>query len=233
MRAFLSVIILSAAALAQQPGELQDAKPAPPPQSQAQTEPVPAGMIAIPAGTEIPLKLAQAITTKNAKVGDPVYAETAFPFTINDRVVIPAGTYVQGRISEVRRPGRVKGRAELLMHFTSMIYRSGYTVMLPGGVENMPGAEKQDVKDSEGTVRQAGNKGEDVKTVGKVAATGAGLGGIAGRSVKGVGVGGAAGAAAGLGWVLLTRGPDMTLPAGTSVQMVIQRQMMVKASKID
>lgn len=234
MRIFVSVMILSAVALAQQPGEQQDAKPAGPAQPQVQLEaPVPPGMIAIPAGTEIPLKLAQAITTKNAKVGDPVYAETAFPFTINDRVVIPAGTYVQGRISDVRRPGRVKGRAELLMHFTSMIYRSGYTVMLPGGVENMPGADKQDVKDSEGTIRQAGNKGEDVKTVGKVAAAGAGIGGVAGRDLKGVGVGGLGGAAAGLGWVLLTRGPDMTLPVGTSVQMVIQRQMMVKASKID
>src|SRR5689334_13273078 len=119
MRFFLSVIILSAAALAQQPGELQDAKPSQSAQQQAQPAPVaPPGMVVIPAGTEIPLKLAQAITTKNAKVGDPVYAETAFPFTINDRVVIPAGTYVQGRISDVRRPGRVKGRAELLMHFT-------------------------------------------------------------------------------------------------------------------
>src|ERR1051326_1520945 len=234
MRVLLTLIVLSTVALAQQPGELPDAKPATAAQPLAEQEPAAQpGMIVIPAGTEIPLRLAQAITTKNARVGDPVYAETAFPFTINDHVVIPAGTYVQGRISEVRRAGRVKGRAELLMHFTSMIYRSGYTVMLPGGVENMPGAEKQDVKDSEGTVRQAGNKGEDVKTVGKVAAAGAGIGGVAGRDLKGVGVGGLGGAAAGLGWVLLTRGPDMTLPAGTSVQMVIQRNMQVKASRID
>jgi hypothetical protein len=233
MRSILVIIILSAAAVAQQPGELPDAKPAQPVQQAAVEPSVPPGMVVIPAGTEIPLKLAQAITTKNAKIGDPVYAETAFPFTVNDKVVIPAGTYVQGRISEVRRPGRVKGRAELLMHFTSMIYRSGYTVMLPGGVENMPGADKQDIKDKEGTIRQDGNKTEDLKTVGKVAGAGAGLGGIAGRDMKGVGIGGLAGAAAGLGYVLLSRGPDMTLPVGTSVQMVIQRNMTVKASKID
>ena len=234
MRLLLTVIVLSAVALAQQPGELQDAKPAPPAQQKAEQEQLEQpGLLVIPAGTEIPLKLAQAITTKNAKVGDPVYAVTAFPYTVNDRVVIPAGTYVQGRISEVRRPGRVKGRAEMLMYFTTLIYRSGYTVMLPGGVENMPGAEQQDVKDKEGTIRQGGNKTEDIKTVGKVAAAGAGVGGIAGRNIKGVGIGGAAGAAAGLGWVLLTRGPDMTLPVGTSVQMVIQRSMTVKASKID
>jgi type IV secretion system protein VirB10 len=233
MRLFLGIFLMTGAAFAQQPGELQDAKPAAQPQVQAEATATPAGMLTIPAGTEIPLKLAQAITTKNARVGDPVYAETAFPFTVNDRVVIPAGTYVQGRISDVRRPGRVKGRAELLMHFTTMIYRSGYTVMLPGAVQNMPGADKQDVKDQEGTIRQGGNKTEDVKTVGKVAGAGAGLGGLAGRDMKGVGVGGLAGAAAGLGYVLLSRGPDMTLPVGTSVQMVIQRPLTVKAAKID
>ena len=232
MRRLLPILFLSAVAFAQQPGELTDRTGAAQRPAEAAPAPEP-GTIVVPAGTEIPLKLSQAITTKNAKIGDPVYAETAFPYTLNDRVVIPAGTYVQGRISEVRRPGRVKGRAELLMHFTTLIFRSGYTVMLPGAVENMPGAENQDVKDKEGTVRQGGNKAEDVKTVGKVAGAGAGLGGLAGRSMKGVGVGGAAGAAAGLGWVLLTRGPDMTLPAGTSVQMVIQRPLTLKSTKID
>ena len=233
MRKVVAILILSVAALAQQPGELPDHKATAPVQQQDEVATAPPGTVIIPAGTEIPLRLSQAITTKNAKVGDPVYAETAFPYTLNDHVVIPAGTYVQGRISEVQRPGRVKGRAQLLMHFTTLIYRNGYTVMLPGAVENMPGAESQDVKDKEGTVRQAGNKAGDAQTVGKVAGAGAGLGGLGARSMKGVGIGGAAGAAAGLGWVLLTRGPDMTLPAGTSVQMVIQRPLALKAAKLD
>jgi type IV secretion system protein VirB10 len=89
--------------------------------------------ITIPAGTRIPLGLKQAISTKNAREGDPVYAETTFPFVMNDRVVVPAGTYIQGKITHVERAGRMKGRAEILMHFTSMIFPSGYTVMLPGG----------------------------------------------------------------------------------------------------
>ena len=112
----------------------------------------------IPAGTKVPLALKQAISTKSAKEGDPVYAETTFPFVVDNRIIIPAGTYVQGRISHVQRPGRVKGRAELLMHFTSMIYPSGYTVVLPGSVDNMPGADKTSMKDSEGTIRQDGQK---------------------------------------------------------------------------
>ncbi|MHB8217746.1 MAG: TraB/TrbI/VirB10 family type IV secretion system protein [Candidatus Sulfotelmatobacter sp.] len=95
-------------------------------------------VVTIPAGTKIPLSLAQAISTKNAREGDAVYATTAFPFVVNERVIIPAGSYIQGKISHVERGGRMKGRAEILMHFTSMIYPSGYTVMLPGSVENTP-----------------------------------------------------------------------------------------------
>src|SRR5258708_31018479 len=111
-------------------------------------------MLTIPAGTRVPLSLKQAISTKTAKDGDPVYAETAFPFVVNDRVVIPAGTYIQGKIERVQRGGHVKGRAELLIHFTSMIYPSGYTVMLGGSVENTPGAEQTTMKAQEGASRQ-------------------------------------------------------------------------------
>jgi type IV secretion system protein VirB10 len=190
------------------------------------------GKITIPSGTQIPLALKQAISTKNAKVGDAVYAETNFPITLNDRVVIPAGTYVQGRISEVRRAGRVKGRAELLMHFTTIVYPSGYTAMLPGAVENLPGAEKQEVKGQEGTVRQDSEKGKDAGTIAQTAGAGAAIGALSGNGGKGAGIGGAAGAAVGLGWALLTRGSDVTLPVGTSVQMVLQRPLVLEEAKL-
>src|SRR5260370_6053264 len=106
------------------------------------------------AGTRVPLALKQAISTKTAKDGDPVYAETAFPFVVNDRVVIPAGTYIQGKIERVQRGGHVKGRAELLIHFTSMIYPRGYTVMLGGSGENKAGAQKSTMQDKGVAIRQ-------------------------------------------------------------------------------
>ena len=130
----------------------------------AQSEPRRANQLTIPSGTKVPLALKQAVSTKNAREGDAVYAVTTFPVVINDRIVIPAGTYVQGRISSVKRGGRVKGRAEVLMHFSTLIYPSGYTVVLPGAVENVPGAEKTSMKDEEGTIRQdsqTGRKSED------------------------------------------------------------------------
>ena len=98
--------------------------------------------LTIPSGTKVPLALKQSISTKNAREGDAVYAVTTFPVVFNDRIIIPAGTYVQGRISNVKRGGRVKGRAEVLMHFSTLIYPSGYTVVLPGAVENVPGSRE-------------------------------------------------------------------------------------------
>src|SRR5580658_428599 len=188
-------------------------------------------MLVIPAGTTVPLSLKQAISTKNAKDGDPVYAETAFPFVVNERIVIPAGTYIQGKIERVQRGGHVKGRAELLVHFTSMIYPNGYTVMLGGSVENAPGADKTSMKDSEGTIRQDSDAGTKIKTAATTAATGATIGGVT-SGLKGAGIGAAAGGAAGLAIGMLSRGADVRLEAGTSIQMEIQREVTVDASRI-
>jgi hypothetical protein len=188
-------------------------------------------LLTIPAGTSIPLSLKQAISTKSAKNGDPVYAETAFPFVLNERVVIPAGTYIQGRIERVQRGGHVKGRAEVLIHFTSMIYPSGYTVMLGGSIENTPGAEKTSMKDSEGTIRQDSDAGKKAATAAGTAATGATIGGVT-NGLKGAGIGAAAGGAAGLAIGMLSRGADVRLEAGTSIQMEIQREVTIDPSRI-
>src|SRR5205809_3129869 len=152
MRTIFMVFLLATLAAAQQTATLRPSAP--------DTASAASKSLTIPAGTKVPLVLKQALSTKNARDGDPVYAQTTFPVVMNDRVVIPAGTYVQGKISNVKRAGRLKGRAEVLMHFTTLIYPSGYTVMLPGALENVPGAEKTSMKDEEGTVRQDSQAGE-------------------------------------------------------------------------
>lgn len=191
--------------------------------------------VVIPAGARIPLLLKQAISTKNAREGDSVYAQTAFPFVVDNRVLVPAGTYIQGKISRVERGGRIKGRAEILMHFTSMIYPSGYTVMLPGSVENMPGAEKTSMKDTEGTIRQDRDTGKKIEQGAKAGVYGASGGALAGglsSGINGARVGAAAGAAVGVAWALLKRGSDVRLDVGTSIEMEIQRAIPVDASRI-
>ena len=186
----------------------------------------------IPAGTKVALALKQAISTKTAKEGDAVYAQTNFPVVIDERILIPAGTYVQGKINHIQRGGHVKGRAELLIHFTSLIYPSGYTVMLPGAVENVPGAEHATTKGSEGKIQQDSDTGKKLETVAKTAGTGAAIGGIGTGSWKGAGIGGGIGAGVGAAIGLLSRGGDVRLEPGTSVEMVIQRDIPLDASRL-
>src|SRR3984957_9069853 len=187
--------------------------------------------LTIPSGTMIPLSLKQAISTKTAKNGDPVYAETAFPFVLNEHVVIPGGTYIQVKIERAQRGGHVKGRAEVLIHFTSMIYPNGYTVMLGGSVENTPGSEHTSMKDSEGTIRQDSDAGRKIKDAATGATTGAVIGAVT-NGGKGAGIGAGAGGVAGLAISMLSRGSDVRLEPGTSIEMEIQREVTVDASRI-
>ena len=191
--------------------------------------------VVIPAGTKIPLLLKQAISTKNAREGDAVYAETAFPFVMNDRIVVPAGTYIQGKITHTERAGRSQKRAELLIHFTSMIYPSGYTVMLPASVENTPGNDSNGVKDKEGTIQADKDTGKRLEDAAKGAAVGGTVGGIGGAAAGGLNgarYGGLAGIAGGVAWALLKHSPEVKLEVGTSLEMEIQRPIAVDASRI-
>ncbi len=169
MRTLLIVFLLSGMSLAQTaspsvPSAPKRTESVPTPPAVPSSNP---NTVTIPAGTKIPLSLKQAISTKNAREGDAVYAETAFPFVVDDRVIVPAGAYIQGKIAHVERAGHGRGRAEILMHFTSIIYPSGYTVMLPGSVENTPGADNKSVKDSEGTIQQDSDTGKRVEDAAK------------------------------------------------------------------
>jgi type IV secretion system protein VirB10 len=189
----------------------------------------------IPAGTKIPLVLKQAISTKNAREGDAVYAETAFPFVLDEHILVPAGTYIQGKILRTEKAGRMKARAEILIHFTSMIYPSGYTVMLPGSVENTPGSDSNGVKDKEGTIQADKDTGKRVEDAAKGAAVGGtvgSIGGLAAGGLNGARYGGLAGMAGGIAWALLKHGPEVKLDVGTSLEMEIQRAVTVDSTRI-
>jgi type IV secretion system protein VirB10 len=131
----------------------------------------------------------------------------------------------------VQRGGHVKGRAEVLIHFTSMIYPSGYTVMLGGSIENTPGAQKTSMKDSEGTIREDSDAGRKAREAAGGATTGAVIGAVTAGG-KGAGIGAGAGGVAGLAVGMLSRGADVRLEPGTSIQMEIQREVTVDASRI-
>jgi len=189
------------------------------------------GKVTVPAGTKLPIVLKHGINTKSARPGDAVYCETNFPLAQNNRILIPAGTYVQGTITTVKRAGRVHGRAEVLMHFDTLIFPNGYTVALPGALDNMPGADTQHVKDKEGTIQADSSKGKDVGTIASTAATGAVIGGVAAGG-KGAGIGAAAGGLTGLAISMLTRGNDVKIEQGTTVEMVLERPLELEEARL-
>lgn len=246
MRAMFAILLFSAIAAAQQSSTpdvnatqtahdapvLTDPKAVPVPAPSVHSVPAStagADAYTLAAGTRIAVTLKHAITTRSARENDPVYAETSFPVVSNGRVVIPVGTYVQGVIQRSQRPGRVKGRGELVIHFNTLIFPSGYTLLLPGSIDSVPGADKTEMKDKkEGTIESQGTKGKDVGTIASNAGTGAAIGAVVARSVKGAGIGGLAGAGVGLASVLLTRGPDVRIESGTLVDMVLEREIIVE-----
>ncbi|HEX8711740.1 MAG TPA: hypothetical protein VF730_07695, partial [Terracidiphilus sp.] len=188
----------------------------------------------VPAGTKILLQTRSAINTKSAKPGDGVYLDSTFPVVVGNRVMIPAGVYVQGVIDRVERAGRMHGKAQLDMHFTTIIFPNGSVVEVPGMVNSLPGATDQSVKnDGEGTVEQNPDKTRNAGKVAQVAvptgATIGTIGGIAGGHPLAGGLGGLGAGLAAMGLAtLFTRGADVNIPSGTQVEMVLQRPLYLQ-----
>ena len=177
--------------------------------------------VVVPAGTVIPVTLTSRISTKNARDGDGIYGKTVFPITVNNKIVIPEGSFVRGKVTEIRRPGRVKGKGELTLNFQTLVLPSGITVPIYTSLGGAGGAGE---RKGEATVQGDSSKGEDAKTVGTTAAQGALIGVIADRG-KGAVVGGGVGAAAGAAAVLLARGKDLVLEPGTTIEIVLDRPL--------
>jgi type IV secretion system protein VirB10 len=180
------------------------------------------------------LQLRSAINSKSAKAGDGVYLNSTFPVVVGNRVMIPSGVYVQGVVDRVARAGHVKGAAQLDVHFTSIIFPNGSVVEIPGMVDSLPGASKQQVKDNgEGTIQQDKDKTRTLGSVAKVSVpTGATVGAIGGLGAGHPLAGGLAGVGAGLAAAgiasLFTRGADVNIPSGTQVEMVLQRPLILE-----
>ena len=192
----------------------------------------------VPAGTKVLLQLRNSLNTKSARAGDGVYLVSTFPVVVGNRVMIPTGVYVQGIVDRVERAGRVKGKAQLDMHFTSIIFPNGSVVEIPGIVNSVPGAKKQSVKDDgEGTIEQDSDKTRNMGKVAEIAIpTGGTVGAIGGLGSGHPLAGGLIGMAGGLATAgivsLFTRGADVNIDAGTQVEMVLQRPLMLEEANL-
>jgi hypothetical protein len=195
--------------------------PKPPVISKKQPEPEPVPIptnsdekiIIIPAETELIVELLGDLNTDTAKEGERFQAKVVSPIEIN-------GAMVEGRVTKVQKPGRIKKRAELQFSFDqirlSEMRWANYNATL---MEVMP-TKNDNVKlvDNEGTVKGKGTlKGDGVK-VGATTGTGLVIGAVVGGPV-GAAVGAGVGAAFGLGGVLVERGKNIKLTKGQQMRV--------------
>jgi hypothetical protein len=196
--------------------------------------------ISIPAGTKLSLVLTHSVLSRSTHRGDDVYAQTIFPVSLGNDVVIPPGTFVQGKVDKLVRDG---SRGELHLQSMSVIFPDGYTAPVPGPM---------DLESSEGYVLLDPGKS---RLAGAIAAPIAGLGAgllighavsnspgttVGGMTVnvdraRSTGIGGVVGAAVGgiVLLVILTRGHQFFLDVGTPIDMTLQQPLVLEAGPIN
>jgi hypothetical protein len=179
----------------------------------------------IPAGEHVLLRMVNSVNTRTAKPGDQVYLQTASPIAANGQILVPVGTYVQGTVQESKRSGRVKGRAEIALHLETLTLANGQAFKIAPHLASVDSGETGQIIDNEGAVKQASTKMQDAGRIAILAGTGAAIGGVATRSWSGAGIGGAAGGAVGLATVLLSRGKEVDLRAGSTLDVVFDRAL--------
>jgi len=181
------------------------------------------GKFVVSADTTIPLILENTINTRSAYVGQAIYCESVFPITVGNHIVIPKGSSIRGTVTQVVRPGRVKGRAQLGLRFDELILPNGTTRHLRATLSGFGTEGNDKFKPTEGKVEGGGGKGKDAGTVARTTIPGAEIGTIVGAAkgapLEGLGIGSAAGAATGLVWILASRGKELVLPHGTSLEL--------------
>ena len=190
--------------------------------------------LVVPEGTRIALALRNSVDTKHSNEGDRVYLETVYPVAREGRIVIPRGSFVNGTITISKPAGRAKAKGELYIRFDSLTLPNGVTRDFRS---RLASAEGKTVDRAEGKVSGENDTGHDARTVATTTGMGAGIGGLIGRAsgggaLKGVGIGGAAGAAAGLAGVMMKKGPDATLRQGTTLEMILDRDLRYSPSEI-
>ena len=152
----------------------------------------------VPANTQLTLRLENGLSSATSSVGDRVTARVESAVSDDGNVVLPGGTVLHGRVSEAAGSGRVKGRAHLAVAFDRIVVR-GRSYPLQATVLSAVAEDSH---------------ARDAKVIGGSAVAGAIIGGIKGGK-SGAAKGAIIGAGAGTGAVMVTKGKEVEMPAGS------------------
>jgi len=177
----------------------------------------------IPQGSHVLLKLVNSINTRTAAEGNYVYMTTATPIVSNGQIVVPVESYVQGVVVHAKRSGRVQGHAELSIRIETLTFPSGKVVKIAPHLSSVDSNDSDQKVDQEGGVKQGASKGTDAAKIATTAGAGAAIGAVVDQGARGAGIGAGAGGAVGLATVLLSRGREVDLPQGSTVDVTFER----------
>lgn len=182
----------------------------------------------IPKNAHVLLKMVNSISTRTAQEGAQVYMQTATPITDGGHIVVPVGSYVQGTVLISKRSGKVSGRAQLAIRLDMLTLPGGKTLKFSPHLSSVDDGETtQKVVNDEGLVKQGPTVGKDVERIAILAGSGASIGALVDRNWTGAGIGAAAGGAVGLATTMLTRGKEVELRQGSSLDVVFDRPLAV------
>ena len=181
-------------------------------------------------GTTAKLSLQTSLSSKLSEVGDQVVATLYEPVRAADgRIVIPRGTEVFGRVTQVQAAKRPQKQATMTISFDTMRLAYGVEKIatIVTAIDDYANDEKLKSKDGEGKVGAGRSGGRTARNAG----TGAGIGSLGGILIgaAGGGLGGVlAGTGAGaIGGVLMTKGNDIKLQPGTILRIRFEREMTI------
>jgi hypothetical protein len=184
----------------------------------------------IPKGAHMLLQMQNSISTRTAAEGDFVYLTTASPIAGGGQILVPAGSYVQGVVAHVKRSGRVSGRAELAIRLETLTLPDGRAVKFTPKLSSVDAGETgQKVKGREGEIEAGSSASQDLRRIAIVAGSGAAIGGMADGGWEGAGIGAGIGTGVGVATALLTRGKELELRRGSSLDVVFDRSVALEA----
>ena len=190
--------------------------------------------VIVPEGTVIPIILTAYLNTRSTQIGDTVYADTVYPVWVQQRLVIPKGSNIRGTVTDVVRPGKIKGRGRIAVRFDDILLPNGIRrdfVAAFKGIHS-EGEEKIDRKTETVSSGGGGASTGEVGTVIGTTSSGAIIGSIVGNGT-GAAVGGGIGAAGGIATVLMTRDRHLVLSPGTQFDLELKRPLKFAFNELE
>ena len=169
----------------------------------------------VAADSVIGIQLDSAVSTRNARLEDPVEARVIRDVQVGDRVAIPSGARLRGSVVLVETGGRLRSASRLGVRF--------HTLRMDDGAE---------VRLSTETIYREGKSpgGDSVAKIGGAAVAGSILGAIFGGE-RGAAIGGSIGAAGGTAAAMNGEADPAVLPVGSRLTVRLSRPALVMAPR--